>query len=177
MDAFTEMLRSWQNFYFMMGGVAATLLGLMFVAVSLGLGLVTDENRDSIKTFVNPSIFYFVSVLVLCGLMLIPEIQPNALALVLLLMGIIAIKQVLPFAKRLFQAAMKFQDFDTQEWLFQIVFPVLSNLLIMAAALLFYFNQWQIAFLGLWLVIILLLLSAISNTWSLVMWIVEVKRN
>src|SRR5688572_25833715 len=109
MDAFTEMLRSWQNFYFMMGGVAATLLGLMFVAVSLGLGLVTDENRDSIKTFVNPSIFYFVSVLVLCGLMLIPEIQPNALALVLLLMGIIAIKQVLPFAKRLFQAAMKFQ--------------------------------------------------------------------
>jgi hypothetical protein len=177
MDIFPEMLRSWQNFYFMMGGVAATLLGLMFVAVSLGLGLVTDENRDSIKTFVNPSIFYFVAVLVLCSLMLIPELNPNALAIILLLLGIIAVKRVLPFANRLFQAARKFQDFDLQEWLFQIIFPVLSNLLVMVLALLFYLNYWQIAFLGLWLVIILLLLSAISNTWSLVMWIVEVKRN
>jgi hypothetical protein len=177
LDAFTEMLRSWQNFYFMVGGAAAALLGLMFVAVSLGINLVTDENRDSIKTFVNPSIFYFVSDLVLCGLMLIPDNSPNALALVLLLVGIIALKQVIPFAIRLIRAAIKHQDFDLQEWLFQIIFPVLSNLLLFMVALLFYINQWQMAFLGLWLVIILLLLSAISNTWSLVMWIVEVRRD
>jgi hypothetical protein len=31
MNAFTEMLRSWQNFYFMMGGAAATLVIILLL--------------------------------------------------------------------------------------------------------------------------------------------------
>jgi hypothetical protein len=36
-DVFNEMLHGWHNFYFMAGGAAAGLIGLMFVAL-LGNG-------------------------------------------------------------------------------------------------------------------------------------------
>jgi hypothetical protein len=176
MSEFYATLQSWQNFYFMMGGVAATLLGLMFVAISLGMPHVTDANRDDIKTFVNPSIFYFVSGILIAALMLIPDNNPGTLALILLLMALFGATQIIRFAIRLVQAALKHQDFDVPEWSFQIIFPLLSNLLMLLAAGFFYFNQWSFGFLALWFVIVLLLISAISNTWSLIMWIVEQRR-
>jgi hypothetical protein len=33
-------------------------------------------------------------------------------------------------------------------------------------------NQWSLAFIGVWLASIFLLLCAIANTWSLVIWII-----
>lgn len=58
-DVFTDTLHSWQNFYFMIGGASAGLMGLMFVALSLGTHLVNDETRASFPAFVTPSIIYF----------------------------------------------------------------------------------------------------------------------
>ncbi|MEO8396478.1 MAG: hypothetical protein ABI700_26020, partial [Chloroflexota bacterium] len=69
-DVFNEVLVKWQTFYFMMGGAAATLAGLMFVALSLGQHLIGETTRDQMKIFAMPSIIYFVSVLLLAGVML-----------------------------------------------------------------------------------------------------------
>ena len=59
-DLFIDTLHSWQNFYFMIGGASAGLMGLMFVALSLGTHLVNDETISSVGAFVTPSIIYFV---------------------------------------------------------------------------------------------------------------------
>jgi hypothetical protein len=50
MDAFTETLRSWQNFYFMIGGATATLVSLMFVAVTLGVQMIPILRQTRAKT-------------------------------------------------------------------------------------------------------------------------------
>jgi hypothetical protein len=42
----TEILRDWHDFYVLMGTMAATLVGLMFVAASIGAGLFTDEHKE-----------------------------------------------------------------------------------------------------------------------------------
>src|SRR4051794_22539365 len=86
-DAFNEALRGWQNFYFMMGGAAATLAGLMFVALSLGQHLIGETTRDQMKVFAMPSIIYFVSVLLLAGVMLVPIFSPVGIAVVLFVSG------------------------------------------------------------------------------------------
>jgi hypothetical protein len=49
-DAFVDTLQSWQNFYFMIGGASAGLIGLMFVALSLGMRLLSDNTRQSFTT-------------------------------------------------------------------------------------------------------------------------------
>jgi hypothetical protein len=172
-EAFIETLHSWQNFYFMSGGAAATLLGLMFIAVSLGIHLVSEQNREKVKHFVEPSIFYFVSALLLAGTMLVPVYTPPGLALVLFAGGAFGLSRTITFVRPLIQPARKYQDFDIPEWLAQIIMPPLAYVLMILAACCLIIDQWSIAFMSLFLAILLLLVSAISNTWSLVLWIVD----
>src|SRR5215468_8333896 len=89
MDAFNEALRGWQNFYFMIGGASATLAGLMFVALSLAQHLIDEHTRDQMRIFATPSIVYFVSVLLIAGVMLIPILTPEWLALIAFVCGAI----------------------------------------------------------------------------------------
>ncbi|MBZ0282735.1 MAG: hypothetical protein K8L97_18480 [Anaerolineae bacterium] len=173
MDAFIEMLRSWQNYYFMAGGAAAGLLGLMFVAMSLGMHLVSDDTREDIKTFVTPSVFYFVSALLISCAMLVPTYAPPALGLILLVGGVIGLVRTVRHVRGLIQAAREHQDFTVADWLAQIVGPVVSYTVILASGVCFFVDQWSIGFMSLWLADVIVLVCAIANTWSLVMWIIE----
>jgi hypothetical protein len=175
-DDFIELLRSWQNFYFMNGGASATLIGLMFVALSLGTHLVSDSTRENMKTFVTPSVYYFVSVLLLAGIMLVPAYTPMGIGVMLFVGGIFGLVITVQHVRRLIQAALQYGDFDRADWLAQIILPIVSYGLILAAAILFAVNQWSLAFIASWSASILLLICAITNTWSLVMWIVEQRR-
>lgn len=176
MGEFVETLRSWQNFYFMTGGAAATLIGLMFVALSLGMQFISSEARENIRenveSFVTPSIVYFVSTLLLSCVMLAPVYTPASLALVLFLGGAFGMRMTGYHVRNLVRMAQQAGDFNHSDWLAQIVLPVVNYGLILGAAIGFAVNQWALGFTGLWLATILLLLSAIANTWNLVIWIV-----
>ena len=175
MDAFNEALRGWQNFYFMMGGASATLAGLMFVALSLGQHLITEQTIAQMKVFATPSIIYFVSVLLLAGIMLVPIFTPAWIALVLFLSGGYGFLRVSKLAIILIRAARKHQDFTVEDWLAQVIGPVSSYLLMLVAALSFVLDQTTLGLVALGIAAIALLLSAITNTWGLVVWIVEQK--
>ena len=126
-DVFIETLHGWQNFYVMAGGVAATLLGLMFVALSMmGTHLITDEGRQEIDTFTSPSIFYFVSVLLVACVMLVPMFSAVGLGLLLLLGGVLGLAWTALRVRLLILAARKHQDFGVADWLGQIILPGLS---------------------------------------------------
>ena len=176
-DVFNDMLHTWQNFYFMAGGTAATLIGLMFVAVSLGIGIISTEITEEMKAFVTPSIIYFVSVLLIACVMLVPLYSPPVLALLLFGGGLVGLNWSIPFVRKLILIAKKNQDFNRWDWLTQVILPVFNYVLLLIMAVLFAINQWSLAFIGLWATSILLLVCAIANTWSLVIWIVEQKKS
>jgi uncharacterized membrane protein len=173
MDAFNDVLVKWQTFYFMIGGAAATLAGLMFVALSLGQHLIGETTRHQLKTFSMPSIIYFVSVLLLAGIMLVPIFSPVGIALVLFLSGGYGLLRIYELVRILIQAARKNQDFTRTDWLSQIIGPVAGYALIVLAALGFVLDQSTLALIAICIATIVLLLCAIANTWSLVIWIVE----
>jgi hypothetical protein len=177
MENFPDILHSWQNFYFMAGGAAVTLIGLMFVAISLGMHLVNDVTRESFRIFATPSIFYFVSVLLISCMMLVPNFTPTGLALVMLLGAVVGLVVTIPRVVKLIQAALKHQDFDLWEWFTQIIFPPASYVLVGLGAICLLANQWSLGITSIWLATILLLMSAIANTWSLVLWIIEQVRD
>ncbi len=129
-NAFTEILRSWQTFYFTIGGAAAALLGLMFVAVSLALPVITTGISADMKAFVNPSVYYFVSELALVFVMLVPSYDPLILGLLLIVGGVPGLVVTLRHARQLVTVALKNQDFVLGDWLAQIILPVVAYLLI-----------------------------------------------
>jgi hypothetical protein len=52
-----ETLKQWHDFYLLVGTAGATLLGLLFIAVSLGAGFLTEERQSGTRTFMSPVAF------------------------------------------------------------------------------------------------------------------------
>src|ERR1700751_5198657 len=75
---------TWQNFYMLAGTAAATLIGLMFVAVTFGASLVTRQTTESARAFLDPTFTHFVEVLVTACLLTIPTMSPMVLGVFLL---------------------------------------------------------------------------------------------
>jgi len=73
MDLFSNVIESWHDFYMMVGAAATTLVGLLFVSMSINLDLIAhEENADlrelAIQTFTN-----FINIIIISVLFLIPN--------------------------------------------------------------------------------------------------------
>lgn len=169
---FNETLVSWHTFYFTIAGAAAALVGLMFVALSLGQNLVTNTSTDQFNTFVTPSIVYFVSVFLVACVMMMPAHDPPVLAVILIVSALSCLLIVFPYLRRLVQTAYRQQDFVLIDWLGEVFGPPIAYILLIASGVGFIANQWDLAFTGIWLASVILVLCGIANTWSLVMWII-----
>jgi hypothetical protein len=66
-ETFTQLLGRWQTFYFTLSGAAATLTGLLFVALSLHLAHITDPQRPELRLLALQTFTNFIYV-VLCAL-------------------------------------------------------------------------------------------------------------
>lgn len=60
-----RLLAPWHDFYIVTGTAGATLVGLLFVAATLGSGVFTEERRPHFRAFVSPSVAHFSSALAL----------------------------------------------------------------------------------------------------------------
>ena len=72
-DSFTQLLTHWQGFFSLAGTAAATLVGLLFVAVSLHLDLFSDERERQTRISAQQTLTNFFNVLVLALLFNIPD--------------------------------------------------------------------------------------------------------
>jgi hypothetical protein len=57
------MLHGWENFFIVAATAAATLIGLLFVAITLGTGLSTPHGLDATSAFLTPTLTRFSGVL------------------------------------------------------------------------------------------------------------------
>jgi hypothetical protein len=78
-----EALKEWHDFYVLVGTAGATLLALLFVAVSLGTGFLTEERQSPTRTFMSPVAVHFTSVFFLSAVALFPWHQAKFFAAVI----------------------------------------------------------------------------------------------
>ena len=71
-----EALHAWHEFYLLVGTAAATVLALLFVAVSLGAGYLTSSHQAPTSTFMSPVVIHFTSVFFVAAVCLIPSHGP-----------------------------------------------------------------------------------------------------
>ena len=74
-----ESLKEWHDFYVLVGTAGATLLALLFVAVSLGAGFLTEDHQAGTQTFMSPVVVHFTSVFFLSALALFRGIKLKSL--------------------------------------------------------------------------------------------------
>src|SRR5580704_6288248 len=75
-----EALKEWHDFYVLVGTAGATLLALLFVAVSLGAGYLTEERQSATRTFMSPVVVHFTTVFFLSSIALFPSHQARFFA-------------------------------------------------------------------------------------------------
>ncbi len=96
---FEQALGEWTAFYALMGGAAATLLGLLFVAVSVRLNIFHQRQVVDVRDFAAFTFGTFLVAIAVAGLALAPHTHRFTLALSLLLVGIAAFFAIMWIAR------------------------------------------------------------------------------
>jgi hypothetical protein len=87
MEAFAQAVEGWHDFYLMVGTAAATLIGLLFVSLSLNDEVIIRKENADLRALATHTFSNFMSVLMFAVLFLIPHQVPLGLGLPLLGIG------------------------------------------------------------------------------------------
>jgi hypothetical protein len=68
----SQALERWHEFFVLVGTAGATLVALLFVAVSLGAGFLSDERAAATRAFYSPVVVHFTAVFFLAAIALVP---------------------------------------------------------------------------------------------------------
>ncbi len=170
MDAFADGLRPWHDFFMLAGASAATLMGLVFVAVSLG-GNIKRASVRTLETFVTPIVLHFGHVLVLSALLVVPAHRPWTLGLSCGALSLLVLLSVLDVLRGLV-AHHRAGPIDRDKWLWNFGLPFAAALAAVAASgELFCGALWALALLAGSSAAFLVI--GVRNTWRLVIWILE----
>ena len=164
-----DALRDWHDFYVLIGTAAATLVGLMFVAASIGASYFTVEREHGLHNFLTPTVLHFTATLVACLVVLAPNHGPLSLAIILFVGSIVGLCYS---GRRWLVVRRRKYEIDLADQLWYLVGPLTSYALIAAAAGLVLSRADPE--LGLDLLsagLVLLLLLGIRNAWDMTTWI------
>ena len=98
-DAFSQALANWTAFYALMGGAAATLLGLLFVAVSVRLNIFHQREVADVRDFAAFTFGTFLVAIAVAGFAIAPHAHRFTLALSLLLVSLAAFVAITGIAR------------------------------------------------------------------------------
>lgn len=169
-DTLTPVVHQWENFYLLIGTSAATLVGLMFVAISIGAGQITKQAGPALRTFVSPTLIHFIYVLVTASVVLIPTVTRTLVGILLVSVGLLSVGSALtrvPFMRQQHRE----QIVDVHDWVWHLLVPLASYLLFVGTGI-GLLQEMTGALNGLALASVLLLVAGIRNAWDTVVYLI-----
>jgi hypothetical protein len=85
------MLAPWHDFYILLGSASATLVALLFVAASIGTGLISAQRSTATRTYMSPIIFHYTFVLFVSLMGLVPDMTDQVLAAIVTVVALAGI--------------------------------------------------------------------------------------
>ena len=167
---FAQAAQRWHDFYLLVGTAAATLIGLMFVAVSFAVGSTAERSRKDVDAWVTPWLVYFAEVFLIASVTLAPI---SGLVQGCVLGGLLASN--LPWGLmrlRYLQKQHAEERIPVSVWIWQMLLPLAAQLVLALGAV--GILRADARALGVCaLSVILLLVVALRNAWYLVIYLIE----
>jgi hypothetical protein len=164
-----EALKEWHDFYVLVGTAGATLLALLFVAVSCGIGFLTQERQSGTRTFMSPVVVHFTSVFFLCAVALFPWHQAKFFAA---LIGVTALIGAVLSTYITVQVVRTDMTNYVEDYLAYGLLPSLGYLALLAAAVSIYLEK-DFGLHALAGALLLLAVVNIRNAWDLTLTMVR----
>ena len=165
----TDALKPWHDFYILVGTAGATLLALLFVAVSLGAGFLTAERQSATSTFMSPVVVHFTSVFFLSAVALFPWHQAKFFAA---LVGVTALIGAILSTYITVQVVRTNMTNHLEDYLAYGLLPGLGYLALLAAAVSIYLEK-DFGLGALAGALLLLAVVNIRNAWDLTLTMVR----
>lgn len=162
-----EALEKWHDFFIVLGAAASTLIGAMFVVVSIASGLVKGSELTS-RIFVTPTIVHLAFVLMSCAFTLVPSVNRLTFGATVGVAGIV----FLGYAGRNMFHIRRRGALEWSDHLWYGICPVIAYLLLIVGALLV-LEAAQSAVETLGVALALLVISGIRNAWDLILFFLE----
>lgn len=159
-----QLLEHWKDFYLLVGTAAAALVALLFVAASIGAGIISRHAAGPTRTYMSPVAFHFTSVLFVSAAALVPTHTRLTLGLLVGLNAIAGMVYAAFILWRLFTDNIA----DVADRICYGIIPFFAYAAGLAAAwLIFRGSQHAPEFLA--STVVLLLIVNIRNAWDLLL--------
>ena len=173
---FDPMFVGWDNFYFLIGSAAGSLIGLLFVVATLTTGFERSQALRGASLYMTPTAVHFAAVLCMSAVALAPGLPTSATAAIFGLIGLVGLANAVRACIGIttYRPAAEpphWSDF----WMYGAV-PAAIYLGLCAASLAIGARaEW--APHGLAALLLMLLLVGIRNAWDLVTWIAPMRKS
>ena len=163
-NSFSQAIVDWQGFYALAGAAAATLVGLLFIAVSLHLDIFGDESETELRALAEITLINFLTVLMMALFFLIPHQGRLGLALPLLAIAVFdLLRQTREWIKHIRGTSFRPVAFLA---IVRVALPLLYQVTTILVAISILSGYTDSLYWLVW-VVVTILLSASMNAWGL----------
>jgi len=165
----TDLLHAWHDFYLLVGTASATLVGLMFIAASIGAQIFKEENRGAMEAFISPTVVHFSTTLFVSIFATVPVHSGLPLTALFVVIGLAGFA----FSARVWVQLLIRRSFrvDVIDRLFYALIPCGGHLLVPIAGVTLIMHP-ELGLDCLAAASLILLFAGIRNAWDMTMWIV-----
>ncbi len=164
------MLGAWHDFYELIGAASATLVGLMFVAASVGAGVFTREKQVALRCFLSPTVVAFSVVLATSLVGVLPVSDWRVPSSLLGGMGLLGMLYSARVWHRLVREGIA-RSIDLEDRIWYAAVPAVAYLVLAGAGVAFGLETAEACSIlagGM----CLLLLAGVRNAWDMTTWVV-----
>ena len=166
-------LTSWHDFYITMGTASASLIGLLFVALSINVDAINGSSREDLRAFAEQAFSSFSTVLLIAVIFLIPTANPGSLGIAFVALGLGAGARMVRRGPAIWRSVRHGRLGERMFWRFVLPAAAVIGLVICGLGLLVgnaSSPYWLVT------VIIAMLLSAARSSWDLLVKVSEDRR-
>lgn len=158
------LLEHWKEFYLLIGTAAAALVALLFVAASIGAGMLTRHAGGPTRTYMSPIAFHFTSALFVSAAALVPSHTRLTLGVLVGLNAIAGVIYAAFLLRRLFTDDIS----DLADRICYGIVPLFAYAAGLVAAYLIFYGSVHAPELLAGTVLLLLIVN-IRNAWDLML--------
>ncbi len=172
-QSLAEQISHWQGFYTLVAGASATLVGLLFVSVSLHLDMFTGSHRSETRMAAEQTLTSFSFLLIIGLIFSVPQLDSYSLGIAIEAIGAAGffriVMQTFGHIRRDWLSNSQRPHFDAiylNFFLRRVLFPILAYVALLESGDLLR-NGNPNGLFWLMAVVISLMAGALSNTWHL----------
>lgn len=156
-----ELIAPWHDFFILIGTAAATLIGAMFVVLSIGIGILSRDRSIAIRVFLSTTVVHLSTVFFGCVLAMVPVLEPRWQAIITGVAGLAGVG----YSMHVIWGFRQHRGTVLSDWFWYAVFPLAAYAVLATAAGLGLYNTAESLdlFAG---VLTVLLFAGMRNAWD-----------